>query len=347
MRLLDHIAQCSAPFIVGDDAGQVWRLPGASDFALPLQRCPLRYVLSDDLVRTCTALAYSEGDELCGCLDLLHLPAEELWIEWNDVVRRAEVARNVPECPPSDDPEIVRAGALIRADARGRSATVRTFWMTRRAPEEPVLAPVETLLDLDRPAAAAAPERLLEGCAVSVRDWRNAQVDELLQNVTFRLDPLWQRYYQQVAHGALARAEVIGGSLGAVAFDVPVLLALFLLMGLRAHLVQQPVNPASLNAKRLRLGRRPLLAHIEISAPVFAPPLAPHAESAYSARRGPRFHHVRGHIVRRHDTVYWRAPHWRGHVRLGHVRSRTVELRPPLLGATREGTASGARGSAG
>jgi hypothetical protein len=38
-------------------------------------------------------------------------------------------------------------------------------------------------------------------------------------------------------------------------------------------------------------------------------------------------HHVRGHLVRRYNTVFWRRPHWRGHARLGCVRSRSVELR--------------------
>ena len=64
MRLLDHIAQSTAPLIVRQHSGAQWRLTGASDFARRLVRCPLRYVLSDELVRTCIALAYSDGDGL-------------------------------------------------------------------------------------------------------------------------------------------------------------------------------------------------------------------------------------------------------------------------------------------
>jgi hypothetical protein len=37
-------------------------------------------------------------------------------------------------------------------------------------------------------------------------------------------------------------------------------------------------------------------------------------------------HHVRGHIARRGDKVFWRLPHLRGSARLGVVRSRTVQL---------------------
>src|SRR2546429_5008108 len=51
LRLLDHIAQCTQPFIVRQDGGGLWRLTGAGDFALSLAPCPLRYVLSDVLAR--------------------------------------------------------------------------------------------------------------------------------------------------------------------------------------------------------------------------------------------------------------------------------------------------------
>ena len=47
LRLLDHIAQCAAPFVVRQDRGDIWRLTGAADFAQSLMRCPLRYVLAD------------------------------------------------------------------------------------------------------------------------------------------------------------------------------------------------------------------------------------------------------------------------------------------------------------
>ncbi|HKD55048.1 MAG TPA: hypothetical protein VKB72_12610 [Steroidobacteraceae bacterium] len=327
MRLLDHVAQCSAPFIVHQAEGDLWRLTGANDFAQRVEHCPLRFVLADDLVSTCTALAFSEGDELSGCLDLLHLPAEAVWIEWDEVARQQELARTLPgyRAPPA---EVLRAGALVSAEPQCRSGSLRTFWLGSHAPHEPLLAPVETLLDLEGTASYAAPEALLEGGAVAVRDPHSEQLNSLLQCARFRLDSAWLRYYQRVAQLPAVRADVIRRSLTAVAFDVPMLLALFLLMTIRADLVHLPVRLGRLNAKRARLGKRPLLEHIEVSAPLFAQ-APPAALPGSTMRRGPRFHHVRGHIVRRRDTVYWRGPHWRGHVRLGSVRSRTVELRLP------------------
>lgn len=329
MRLLDHIAQCTAPLIVRQHSGRRWRLTGASDFAGALRQCPLRYVLSDELVRVCIALAYADGDELSGCLDLLHLPAEQVWIEWDEAARRAELARCLPQCSGLDVPQASRAGVLICARPDCRSASVRTFWLAGREPREPQLAAVETLLDLDGAAGSAAPADLLEGGCVTVLDPGNEQVDSLLQCARFRLDSAWQRYYRQVADSAQLRSQVMQHSLAAVAFDVPLLLALFLLLSIRDDLVRLPVNPQRLNSKRLRLGKPPLLEHLELCAPVFSPAAAGREESSGALRRGPRFHHVRGHIVRRRDTVYWRAPHWRGHVRLGSVRTRTVELHLP------------------
>jgi hypothetical protein len=127
----------------------------------------------------------------------------------------------------------------------------------------------------------------------------------------------------------MVRAHLVHSALSAVAFDVPLLLALFLLQSVRADLVEHAVDPGRLNVKRVRAGRPPLLSHVEVSAPVFMQVGRPSGQPHGAPRSGPRFHHVRGHIVRRRSTVYWRGPHWRGHIRLGSIRSRTVKLRLP------------------
>src|SRR5437773_824192 len=192
LRLLDHIAQCTQPFMVHEDGGALWRLTGAGDFALPLARCPLRYVLTEDLVRTCTALAYSDGDELSGCLDLLHIPAEQLWIEWDDAARRDELLRVLPPCAPVAPTDVLRAGTLISSEPRGRSGRLRTFWLTRAQPHEPLLASVETLIDLDGGLSTAPTAALLDGQTVAVRDSGNRQLNDLLHCAGFRLEPSWQ-----------------------------------------------------------------------------------------------------------------------------------------------------------
>src|SRR5579872_1758666 len=94
MRLADRIAQCRTPYIVQNTVdGTVTRLSGAATFAPEILNCPTRYVLCDDLTRLCTALAYSKGAKTLACADLLHVPAERVWIEWCEAPWRQELAR--------------------------------------------------------------------------------------------------------------------------------------------------------------------------------------------------------------------------------------------------------------
>jgi hypothetical protein len=327
LRLLDHVAQCTVPFLVRQNGGDVWRLTSAGDFSQAVAHCPLRFVLTDDLVRVCIELAYSEGDELSGCLDLLHLPAERLWIEWSESARREQLRRVLPECLPSDGRDAERSGVLICASASGRVGSLRTFFLPADEPREPLVAALETLLDLDGGGTSGTPEMALQGDAIGVGDGTNEFVDGLLRCARFRLDSGWQRYYANVLSNPALGAQVIRLLVASVAFDVPMLLALFLLMTIRADLVRTAVNPERLNRKRARCGRPPLLEHVEVSTPLFVQSAYRAAVPPAAARSGPRFHHVRGHLVRRRNTVFWRGPHWRGHLRLGQVRSRTVELR--------------------
>ena len=150
MRLLDCIAQSRAPLLVEQVNGVVWRLRSACDFAAQLANCPLRYVLSDELTRTCAALAYSEGHQLADCIDLLRIPAEQLWVEWSDTVRRDEFLRAAPDgTADTDRVNVLRAGVLIRAAPSGRSGMMTTFWTVRDQPMDPYVAALETHFDFD------------------------------------------------------------------------------------------------------------------------------------------------------------------------------------------------------
>jgi hypothetical protein len=328
LRLLDHVAQCTGPFLVRQRSGEVWRLTSAADFAGAVALCPLRFVLTDELVQACVELAYSEGDELSACLDLVHMPAERLWIEWNETARRAALRRVLPQCVPCDSAQIEKSGVLICAGATGRLGSMRTFFLPQSEPREPMVAALETLLDLDGGSSPESAEAVLEGAAVGGGSSpQGAGVNDLLGCARFRLDAAWLRYYRSVLPNAAAAAQVVRLLISGVVFDIPMLVALLLLMTIRANLVQTMVNPERLNHKRLRVGRPPLLEHVEVSMPLLVRAAYRAAEPPAARRSGPRFHHVRGHIVRGRSAVYWRAPHWRGHLRLGQVRSRTVELR--------------------
>ena len=329
MRLLDRIAQSTASFMVQQDSGVLWCLTSACDFAPRLRSCPLRYLLSDELTRMCTALAYSEGHQLADCLDLLHVPSDRLWIEWNQAPLRDELLRARPDCGgPSAGGEVLRKGALIDAAPDGRSGMLRTMWTTTGRPGDPLVAALETHFDFDRQLPPSrGPQALLDGECTSIPDGYERGLDDILRCVRYRFDEAWLRYYQQQCQSHQSRSLVVRLSLATVAHDLPVLLALFLLQAARGGLPQKPCDITRLNLKRLRSARAPLLAHVEIGAPVFSDSTWPHANSDDGLRLAPRRHHVRGHLVRRQNIVYWRSPHWRGHVRLGHIAHRTITLK--------------------
>lgn len=58
LKLLDAVAQSTDPFVVRQHNGDEWRLTSCCDFSEQIRRCPLRYVLTDDLVRLCTVLGF-------------------------------------------------------------------------------------------------------------------------------------------------------------------------------------------------------------------------------------------------------------------------------------------------
>ena len=318
MRLLDLISQGHCATVRADDGTA---LPAAGDFQHELRRCPLRYVLSDELVRTATHLAYAEGDRLSACLDLIRVPACSLWVEWADGPRQ-EILRDVPSLNTGVDSPVGRAGVLLQAAADCRSGTVRTFWSARD--ERAYLSPVTTLFDFDgepRPCGGA--------------DWRGAAVlslpeepaiDELLKHLRFNFDPGWSAHYASRCPNSELRSRVLHSNLSGCAFDLPMLMAFFLLLGARNTLPRREVSLEKLNRRRMHSGKSPLLEHIEVSAPLDEPPAPTSTQRGEALRDSPCLHHVRGHLVRRGSSVFWRSPHLRGSGRFGQIRSRTVAL---------------------
>jgi len=332
MRLLDLVVQSREPLIVlphAKGARQVI-VSSPSDFAQRIVQCPQRYVLADDLTRACAELAFADGDRLVGCLDLIRIPAPWLWIEWNDAVHQEVIAR----CGVVDrgDPEACgrRVGLLLEATPCGRAAVARTFWSAWEAGEICAqLSPLEIHIHLDaRFEPAAETGGIFAGAYARLTDAHTPSVDDLLDRVRFRFDHKWSQYYEVAAPDANTRATVMRNSLAAVAHDAPVLLAFFLLLNAKGATRPVPILRSILNRKRLARDRAPLLDHVEVHASL--PPDSPAGNDANEdmagVRRPPRLHHVRGHLVRREDRVFWRTPHLRGNALQGIVRSRTVCL---------------------
>ena len=321
MRLLDLIVQGRCPSVYADDGVE---LPNALRFTEAVRACPLRFVLTDELVRCATQLAFAEGDRLSSCLDLIRVPAQSIWVEWADRPRR-DTLKAIPCLEVKDEGEARHAGVLITASADGRSGHFRAFWSTPA--EEALLSPMVTTFGFGQPPSSAeiirnAPWR---GETYLTMEGEPA-IEDLLDHFLIHFDEEWAAYYHRHCNTELLRTAVLRSSLGGCAFDGPMLMALFLLFGACDMLPRQEIRHERINRLRRQGGKPPLLEHIELSAPIDRPPVGGHVTFGESNRVSPRLHHVRGHIVRRGSSVFWRSPHLRGSARLGEVRSRTVLL---------------------
>jgi hypothetical protein len=129
VKLADRIAQCRTPFVIACRvSGRTRTLNNAAECAQEVSRAPIRFVLSDDLTRLCTALAYSKGARTLACADLIRVPAESVWIEWPCRPWQHELSLHAISV---DDPAYspgARRGALFQGSKDGRRGTLRTFW---------------------------------------------------------------------------------------------------------------------------------------------------------------------------------------------------------------------------
>jgi hypothetical protein len=327
MRLIDQVAQCRRPFLVQRSNGNLtYHLRGAMELAGEVGSCPMRYLLTDELARVCAGLAYSSGDRLVECLDLIRVPATSLWVEWSEA---AELAGGAGFFVDQDQPQIRpgrRSGAYISSAAGGRRARLCSFWSDG---EDPLASPFEAALDFDAGQLINAPEKdVFHGGWASVTD-TDPEIANLLSCVRFRLEPSWANYYGDAARSAENRATVLRDSLGGVARGVLMALAFLLLLVSSEGVSVRPISWETLNRKRAQNGKLPLLDHLEAALAlsmreITDPGLDSH--TGVMGRLAPRRHHVRGHLVRRQDRIFWRRPHLRGSSLRGNILSRTVTL---------------------
>jgi hypothetical protein len=284
----------------------------------------MRFVLSDDLTRLCTALAYSKGARRLACADLLRIPAECVWIEWCDAAWLMELQRYGIKLPAGNLKGLGHRGVLIRAARDGRSGLIRTFWTVGSTNPEVLASSMEAFFDLDtpedeEPAAPDAQDRATKCVSASIE----GEPDIMRRYFRFRYERSWADYYQRAMLSPGTEAAIARGALGNIAHDIPMLLAFILLLSTRNGLPRRPQVFDRLNRARARSGKVPLLDHIEVLSPLL-PAHGPGGNEAFGGRRAPRLHHVRGHLVRRGSELFWRVPHLRGNARIGVVRSRTV-----------------------
>jgi hypothetical protein len=325
MRLADRIAQCRAPFIVENSKdGSVTQLNGATAFSKEIDSCATRYVLSDELTRLCTALAYSKGAATLACADLLHVPAERTWIEWTEAPWLNELARYGFKCPV-DAAQSGRRGVLIQSTPQGRRGLLRTFWASGESELNVLSSSMEAYFDFDTqegddPAAFDRQKR----SSICVSDNAVEGADILRRCFRFRFERSWHEYYERARLTSLQATALAHHALGTIAIDIPVMLAFLLLLATRPGLPRRPLMLERLNRARAKSGKAALLEQIEVFAPLLPDYQSTRSSRSRESRLPCRLHHVRGHLVRRGSKLFWRVPHLRGNARAGAIRARTV-----------------------
>jgi hypothetical protein len=325
MRLADCIAQCRTPFIVENARdGSITHLNNAAAFAKDIGGCATRYVLSDELARLCTALAYSKGASTLACADLLHVPAERVWVEWAEAPWRNELAR-YGFSSPIDSAGSGRRGAFIQSTPQGRRGLLRTFWVDGESEKNVLSSSMEACFDFD---ACEGEDPGVFGrrqqSSIRVSDAAAGDADILRRCFRFRFERSWQDYYDRAQLTPVQASALSRHALGTIAIDIPVMLAFFLLLATRPGLPRRPLMLERLNKARARSGKTPLLEQIEVFAPLLPEYKAGGGSGLEASRRSCRLHHVRGHLVRRGSKLFWRVPHLRGNARAGSILTRTV-----------------------
>ena len=325
MRLLDMVAQSTRPMIVEMPAdGRIWRLPGADTLADDVRRCPLRYVLHDKVTEMCTQLAF-EGDTILGsAMALLRVPAPRLWLEFrgaarNKVFTDLDRADTDPNAYPQQ-----RIGLLVTSDESGRKGTVSVCWDSEGS-NEPALAPFVIEFDFDDDSFSSRGRASANGMCIGVGIGDHPDLGVLFDRVRFNLRPEWHNYYRSCADSEHGFRPLLKAALKPLLEDVPFLATFCLLLISNSALRSQPCDRSVINRSRERKGRSPLLDHVELTMSLGEGEGTAHQADVH--RSAPRLHFVRGHLVRRRDTIYWRTSHMRGKPNIGSISTRTVSLR--------------------
>jgi hypothetical protein len=325
MRLADRIAQCRTPFIVQNTRdGSRTHLNNAATFAQDINGCTTRYVLSDELARLCTALAYSKGATTVACADLLHVPAERVWVEWAEAPWRNELSRYGFK-DPVHSCNSGRRGVFIQSTPQGRRGLLRSFWADGESELHVLSSSMEAYFDFD--AEQGEDPQVFSGqqrSSICVSNDAVGDADILRRCFRFRFERSWKQYYDRAQLTPAQATDLSHHALGTIAIDIPVLLAFFLLLATRPALPRRPLMLERLNKVRARSGKAALLEQIEVFAPLLPDYKSARGGASAAARRPCRLHHVRGHLVRRGNTLFWRVPHLRGSARAGSIRTRTV-----------------------
>ena len=285
MRLLDQVAQCREPVRVELPGRGIWELPGAASMAEAVAETPVRYVLADNVREACHEIAARWPELMDPVSTALRLPVPAMWIEWDEVDGAGGTSRTA---------------MLVRAGDGDRNGTVHTFWQDRET--GPEMAQAHIAFDLDR--------ILSPGQENSAELAHLPTLRLLAPHFVMSVEPEWIRFFaasgseRQRVNTAIARCAI--QALPNFAF----LIGLLRLLAIRQNVAETRVERVDLNRARARRGKPPLLDHVEVSLAIGA---GGATGTGHDGVRAPsRQHLVRGHLVNRRGTIFWRSPHLRG-----------------------------------
>jgi hypothetical protein len=257
-------------------------------------------------------------------------------VEWTEAPWRNELARYGFKSPV-DAARTGRRGIFIQSTPQGRRGLLRTFWAGGESELDVLSSSMEAYFDLDA-REGEDPEAFgrQQQSSICVSDHVVGDADILRRCFRFRFERSWQDYYERARLTPVQTAALCHHALGTIAIDIPVLLAFFLLLVTRPGLPRRPLMLERLNRARAKSGKAAFLEQTEVFAPLLPEYTSACTSGSGTSRRARRLHHVRGHLVRRGSTLFWRVPHLRGSARAGSIRTRTVTwLVDPSMSSSR------------
>ena len=303
MRLFDAVLSSPTHIkLVGNGRDTV--LPGVGSCRARLMECHHRYALDDAAARVVAAEAFGQSRVVADAVDILRMPGESVWLEW----------RESPELYRNQDESATRrqVGLLIEADETLRRGEVTSFWKADNGAA--TMSPGRIAFDLDDAPSS--------GVRIATSD-QGHPVDELFAHATLTFDKEWLAYYS--AGGFGGDASLHEAILKQVAPDLPMVASFAMLMMASDVFDRRALGLEKLNRQREKAGKPRLSDMTELSLRWSSGK----SERSDGNKRayGPRLHHVRGHLVRRRDQVFWRRPHLRGSGLPMHVPLRRVSAR--------------------
>jgi hypothetical protein len=285
MRLLDQVAQSRDPVRVELPGHGLWDLPGAATMAQLVAETPVRYVLGADVRDACHEIAARWPELMDPSSTSLRLPVPSLWAEWDE---------------SDGNGGSRRTGMLVRAKEGDRSGTVHTFWSDPLTGAEMAQAHAE--FDLDRIISPGQ-----ERCAALER---LPALRMLAPHFLMMVEPEWLRFFAAMESGREQLRSAVASCAAQALPNFSFLICLLRLLAVRANVAETVVERRGLNRARARRGKPPLLDHVEVTLAIGA---GGRGTAIHNGARSPsRQHLVRGHLVNRAGTIFWRSTHLRG-----------------------------------